>query len=94
MALECTLAELGRIDQTDPDAVQALLHQCMSSLLDPTLWEWMLGLTIACAAIGALIGWIKGRWLAGLIWGAALGPIGWIVVALSKSGLRECPECG
>ena len=41
-----------------------------------------------------MIGWVKGRWLAGFVWGAALGPIGWIVIALSKAALRECPECG
>jgi ribosomal protein L40E len=94
MALECSLDALSKVDQTDPDAMQALLNQCVSTLLDPTLWEWALGLTLVCALIGALIGWVKGRWLAGMIWGAALGPIGWLVIALSKSGLRECPECG
>jgi ribosomal protein L32 len=94
MALECTLGALDKVDQTDPAAVQALLQQCVSTLLDPTLWGWALLLTFLCAAVGAMIGWAKGRWLAGLVWGAALGPIGWIVIALSKSGLRECPECG
>ena len=94
MALECTLAQLAGIDTTDPDAVQALMQQCVATLLDPALWEWAIVLTIGCALIGAVIGRAKGRWVAGLVWGAALGPIGWLVVALSKSGLRECPECG
>jgi ribosomal protein L40E len=94
MALECTLAQLAKVDQTDPDAVQALLHQCVSALLDPGLWAWALLLTLICALIGALIGWVKGRWVAGLVWGAALGPIGWLVVIFSKAGQRECPECG
>ena len=94
MALECTLAELAKVDQADPDAVQALLQTCIGTLLDPTLWAWVLGLTLGCAVIGAMIGWAKGRWLAGFVWGAALGPIGWLVIALSKSSLRECPECG
>ncbi|HEY6985600.1 MAG TPA: zinc ribbon domain-containing protein [Rhodanobacteraceae bacterium] len=94
MALECTLASLAKVDQSDPEAVQALLQQCVHTLLQPELWEWALLLTLICALVGALIGWPKGRWLAGLVWGAALGPIGWIVIALSKSSLRECPECG
>ena len=94
MALECTLASLANVDQTDPEAVQALLQECTRALLDPTLWEWALLLTLICALVGALIGWVKGRWLMGMVWGAALGPIGWLVVALSKSSLRECPECG
>jgi ribosomal protein L40E len=80
MALECTFTSLTKVDQTDPEAVQAL-------------WEWALLLTLGCAAVGALIGWPKGRWLAGFVWGAALGPIGWIVIAFAKPG-RECPECG
>lgn len=92
--LECTLNSLSQVDQTDPEAMQALLHQCVSALLDPTLWAWAIGLTVICALVGALIGWSKGRWVAGLVWGAALGPIGWLVIALSKSSLRECPECG
>jgi ribosomal protein L40E len=94
MALECTLTALAGVDQTDPDAVQALLQTCIGTLLDPSLWAWVLGLTLACAIVGALIGLAKGRWLAGLVWGAALGPIGWLIIALSKSNLRECPECG
>jgi len=94
MALECTLGALAGIDQSDPDALQALMRECLSTLLDPAMWEWALAITVVCALIGALIGWSKGRWLSGLVWGAALGPIGWLVTALSKSGLRECPECG
>lgn len=94
MALECTLTSLGNVDQTDPDAIQALLRQCIDTLLDPVLWEWALVLTLICALIGAAIGWAKGRWLPGFIWGAALGPIGWVVIALSKSTMIECPACG
>ena len=94
MALECTFNALKNLDQTDPEAVQALLQNCTTTLLDPTLWLWAIGITIGCALVGAIIGLAKGRWLAGLVWGAALGPIGWLVIALSQSILPECPECG
>ena len=94
MALECSLTSLSNVDQTDPVAIQDLMRVCIDTLLDPVLWEWALLLTLICALVGGAIGWAKGRWLAGLIWGAALGPIGWVVIALSKSTLRECPECG
>lgn len=90
----CTLEALANLDQTDPEAVQALLQTCVDSLLDPVLWQWALAITLACAVVGALIGKAKGRWLAGLLWGLALGPIGWLIVALSRSGFVECPECG
>lgn len=94
MALECSFSALTNLGQTDPDAIQALLQSCTGMLLDPTIWAWAIGITIACALVGAFIGLAKGRWVAGLVWGAALGPIGWLVIALSKSALPECPECG
>lgn len=81
-------------DLAEPDTLQAALQTCTGALLDPGLWAWALGITVACAAIGALLGLAKGRWLAGLLWGAVLGPIGWIVIALSRTGFVECPECG
>jgi hypothetical protein len=94
MALECNFTALAQLDTTDIDAVRGMLDGCLDVLLDPVLWLWVIVITVVCVAGGALIGWIKGRTLAGLVWGAALGPIGWIVVALSKSKLPECPECG
>ncbi|HEX5121638.1 MAG TPA: zinc ribbon domain-containing protein [Rhodanobacteraceae bacterium] len=94
MELSCTLKSLSAIDTTDPEALQALLQTCTDKLLNPSLWEWAIVLTLICAGIGALIGRSKGRWLAGFIWGAALGPIGWIVIAVAKREPRLCPECG
>ena len=91
MALECTFGSLSKVDQTDPEAVQALLQSCVDTLLSPSLWGWAIALTLICAVIGALIGRSKGRWLAGFVWGAALGPIGWIVIAVSKREPRLCP---
>lgn len=94
MALtECSLGGLSTLDSSDIDAVTRMTEACMGVLLDPTLWAWMIGLTIVSIAGGALIGWAKGRTLAGIVWAALLGPIGWIVVALGKSNLPACPEC-
>lgn len=90
----CTLSALAGVDQADPEAVRALLQTCVATLLDPGLWAWALVLTLACGAIGALIGRYRGRWLAGLLWGALLGPIGWVVIALSRPVSAGCPECG
>lgn len=94
MALECSFSGLSGLDTTDIDAVQTMLNACIGMLLDPMLWIWAIVITVACALIGALIGWTKGRALAGMIWGLVLGPIGWIVIALAKSKLAECPQCG
>ena len=94
MALECTLSALRKLDQTDPDAVQALLQSCTSALLSPRLWAWAIALTLLCAIVGGFIGALKGRWLAGVVWSLVLGPFGWVVIALSKTGLVECAHCG
>ena len=93
MALACTFTALRDLDQSDLDAVQALLDACTRTLLSPSLWLWALGLTLACGIVGALLGLAKGRWLWGLLWGAALGPLGWFVVVFSASALTPCPEC-
>lgn len=94
MALDACLDAYARLDPTDPDSAPAALDVCMRALFDPTLWAWIIGINVACALIGLLIGWARGRPLAGFLWGAALGPIGWAIVLFSKSGLVECPECG
>ncbi|MBA8886492.1 hypothetical protein FHW12_000683 [Dokdonella fugitiva] len=94
MALDTCISAFLALDANDPDSAPAALDTCMRVLLDPVLWQWAVGVTLGCAVVGLVIGWARGRWLAGLLWGAALGPIGWAVVLLSKSGLVECPECG
>ncbi|MEO8461062.1 MAG: hypothetical protein ABI451_11080 [Dokdonella sp.] len=108
MALECTLSALSSIDSEDIVALQALLDECTRELLSPTLWAWLIGLTIVCVVVGAWIGRFKGRTVAGAVWGAALGPIGWLVVALLptkqhpcsrcarlvRDGVQRCPACG
>ena len=93
MLLSC-LRDLMALDASDVDAARFVLEECVQALIDPMLWLWMTGLTVVCGLVGMAIGWAKGRVLAGLVWGLALGPIGWIVVALWRSKLPECPECG
>lgn len=89
----CTLAGLAALDTADIDAVMRINEACLARLLDPVLWAWVFGITLVCLLGGALIGWIKGRVVAGIVWAALLGPIGWLVVALSKSAQVECPKC-
>ncbi len=90
MVTECTLAALSRVDLTDPIATQALLDSCISLLLAPETWLWAIAFTIGSAAVGAAIGWWRdGRWLAGLVWGLVLGPLGWLVTAFGPSRVRK-----
>lgn len=91
--VECSLSALSKLDSSDFDALMRVNEACLSVLLDPVLWAWMTALTALCIAVGALIGWLKGRTTAGIIWAAVLGPIGWIIVGLGKSKLPQCIEC-
>lgn len=94
MALACTYSNFASLDKNDIEAVQSMLDACMAVVLDPVLWSWVIGFTVVSVAVGALIGWMKGRTLLGLIWGAALGPIGWIVIAFYPVAEIGCPRCG
>ncbi len=91
--VECSLTALSKLDGSDFEALTRMNEACLAVLLDPALWAWMTALTVVCIAVGALIGWLKGRTAAGIIWAAVLGPVGWIIVAISKSKLPICGKC-
>lgn len=47
------------------------------------------GIIIFMGAIGLGIGCTKKRPLAGFLWGALLGPIGWLVIGVAKEVKNE-----
>lgn len=53
----------------------------------------IIGLVIS-ALIGALIGKYKGQAGGGAALGFLLGPIGWLITALSSDARQKCIECG
>lgn len=63
----------------DPDAPDAFLRIFMN-LMDMLPWAALFWWNLAFIAVGALIGWWRGRIMEGIVWSAVLGPIGWIVV--------------
>ena len=93
VTVECSLSALSTLDSADIDALMQMNQACLNVLLDPTLWFWMTAFTVVSIVGGALIGRLKGRMTAGIVWAAVLGPIGWIVIALGRSRLQACPEC-
>ena len=91
--MSCDFTALSNLDPTDPDATQRLLEQCTATLTDPTLWIWAIVFTVACAAVGALIGKYKNAIARDTLLGLALGPIGWAISLLLPA--RKPPaKCG
>ncbi|HEY0198493.1 MAG TPA: hypothetical protein VGC19_08145 [Rhodanobacter sp.] len=64
----------------DPDAPGAF-WRIFFNLLNMLPWAAMFWWSLLFMAVGALLGWWRGRWVEGVVWAAVLGPIGWIVIA-------------
>jgi hypothetical protein len=63
----------------DPDAPGAF-WQIFINLLNMLPWAAMFWWNLVFIAIGALLGWWRGRTAEGIVWALVLGPIGWIVI--------------
>ena len=97
MALSCDVATLTQALQSDdPEAQMQVLDTCFAVLTDPTLWYWLIGFTVVCAVVGALIGKYKNAVVRDTLLGLALGPVGWAIsLLLPKKGPRPpCRACG
>ena len=74
----------------DPGSPDAFWH-IFRNLLHMMPWAAMFWWNLLFVAVGALVGWWRGRLLEGVIWAWVLGPIGWIVV-LWRSRQRRPTE--
>jgi hypothetical protein len=63
----------------DPDAPGAF-WQVFFNLLNMLPWAAMFWWSLLFVAVGALLGWWRGRLFEGIVWAWLLGPIGWIVL--------------
>ncbi|WP_426702712.1 hypothetical protein ACPPVV_06840 [Rhodanobacter sp. Col0626] len=63
----------------DMDAPGAFFH-VFFNLLNMVPWAAMFWWNLLFVAVGALLGWWRGRLLEGIAWAWVLGPFGWIVV--------------
>ena len=63
----------------DPDAPGAF-WQIFVNLLNMLPWAAMFWWNLLFVAVGALLGWWRGRTAEGIVWALVLGPIGWIVI--------------
>ncbi|WP_158753390.1 hypothetical protein [Dyella sp. S184] len=63
----------------DPDAPGAFWHVFVN-LLNLMPWAAMFWWNVLFVAVGALLGWWRGRLGEGIVWALVLGPIGWVVI--------------
>ncbi len=63
----------------DPDAPGAF-WQIFVNLLNMLPWAAMFWWNLLFIAVGALLGWWRGRTTEGIVWALVLGPIGWVVI--------------
>ncbi|RUL78312.1 hypothetical protein [Dyella choica] len=74
----------------DLDAPDAYLHILMN-LMAMIPWAALFWWNLVFVAVGALLGWWRGKLLAGVIWALVLGPIGWVVVLLTPKSAKPPP---
>jgi hypothetical protein len=63
----------------DPDAPGAFWHVFIN-LLNLMPWAAMFWWNLLFVAVGAVLGWWRGRTGEGIVWALVLGPIGWVVI--------------
>ncbi|WP_235186573.1 hypothetical protein [Dyella japonica] len=69
----------------DPDSPDAFLHIFLN-LMSMVPWVTLLWWNLGFVAVGALLGWWRGRTVEGIVWSVVLGPIGWIIVLVRPRG--------
>ncbi len=65
----------------DPDAPGAFFT-IFFNLLNLLPWAAMFWWSVAFVVVGAVLGRFRSRTVEGIVWAAALGPIGWIVILI------------
>jgi hypothetical protein len=70
----------------DPDAPGAF-WQVFLNLMAMVPWRALFWWNLLFVAIGALLGWWRGRTAEGIAWSFALGPIGWLIVLRRRRGV-------
>jgi hypothetical protein len=75
------------VDMSSPDASVHIFLNLMNILPLAALFWW----SVFFVAVGALLGWWRGRLTAGIVWAIVLGPIGWIIVLRTPKLVKPPP---
>jgi len=74
----------------DPDAPGAF-WQVFFNLMALVPWAALFWWSVVFVAVGAAIGWWRGRLTEGVVWALVLGPFGWLVVLAKPAKTRGGP---
>jgi hypothetical protein len=75
------------VDLNAPDAYVHIFINLMAMIPWAALFWW----NLVFVAVGALLGWWRGKLWAGVIWALVLGPIGWVIVVLAPRSAKPPP---
>jgi hypothetical protein len=75
------------VDLNAPDAYVHIFINLMAMIPWAALFWW----NLVFVAVGALLGWWRGKLWAGVIWALVLGPIGWVIVLLAPRSAKPPP---
>lgn len=75
------------VDLNAPDAFLRIFVNLMGMVPWNALFWWNLVFVV----VGALLGWWRGKVMAGVVWALVLGPIGWIVVLFTPKAAKPPP---
>ncbi|MEI7037072.1 hypothetical protein [Fulvimonas yonginensis] len=67
------------VQGVDPDAPGAF-WRIFLNLMGLVPWAALAGWSLLFVAVGALLGWWRGRTAEGIVWAAVLGPLGWLLI--------------
>lgn len=74
----------------DMDAPDAFIH-IFINLMGMIPWVELVWWNLAFVAVGALLGWWRGRLMLGIVWALVLGPFGWIIVLRAPRSVKPPP---
>jgi len=77
----------------DPDDPAASLH-IFSNLMGLVPWGSLIAWQVFFVLVGALLGWWRGRLMAGIVGALVLGPFGWIIPFMAKRAAQPPPLPG
>jgi len=75
----------------DPDDPGASLR-IFSNLMGLVPWWNLIAWQVFFIAVGALLGWWRGRTMAGIVGALVLGPFGWVIPFIPKRGPPPLPS--